>query len=775
MGVVVILGVAFGVVLALAAGARRADSAVDRFLDASSAYDVIVVQGVPGIFDFAPLDLDEVAALPGIEQATPRTTFAASGTTSDGIQVDSSKINFNAHPDGAYGTEINRYRVLEGRLADPADPNELVVPFRSAEVFDLDVGDTIAVNFLAREELGPLFDPTAPDPTTLEELALDPTEELRVVGVVAVAGELAPASRGTDIENVELTPAADEAFHESAIVHSLVIRLEDGAAGVPEFISEVERLGGDQPVLVLTQADATRAAEQAIRPIVRALWVAAGLLLVVILLIGGQVLARQAASEGSDDPALRALGLSGRQAFALRVAKATVVALPTALVAVGIAVALSPLFPVGLAGTAEPDPGLSVDGTVLALGLALVFVALAALAGGAGWWHSRRRGVRARGRASTLLGAVGRTGAPPAAVAGCRMALMPGRTSAATLWTSAATVALGLATVTGVGVFVASLDHLRDSPTLYGWNWDATLGHDFAATIGDEQLEVLRSDEAVSALSVGDDVTLDLDGQDVVVVGVDPVVGAIAPRLIEGRAPESVGEIVVRPSVAEVGETVQATFGETTTELQVVGQAALPRFDAFTSFETLRRLTPEAARQVALVRFAPGADGEDYLAQLHHPPVLYTDEDIEQPALSEDLVNFGRVDQLPVVVGGLMALVAAATLVHALLLTARSHRRDLAVLKSVGFTRRQVVATVGWQATALAVVAALLAVPAGIVVGRWGWLLFAEEVGVVPVAVVPLLAVAVVAIAAVLLANAVALAPAWRAARTPPGEALRAE
>ena len=46
-----------------------------------------------------------------------------------------------------------------------------------------------------------------------------------------------------------------------------------------------------------------------------------------------------------------------------------------AAVAVVVAVAASPIFPLGLGGEAEPDPGVRVDGLVLGLGaVAVVFV-----------------------------------------------------------------------------------------------------------------------------------------------------------------------------------------------------------------------------------------------------------------------------------------------------------------------------------------------------------------------------------------------------------------
>jgi hypothetical protein len=44
----------------------------------------------------------------------------------------------------------------------------------------------------------------------------------------------------------------------------------------------------------------------------------------------------------------------------------------------------------------------------------------------------------------------------------------------------------------------------------------------------------------------------------------------------------------------------------------------------------------------------------------------------------------------------------------------RRRRRDLALLKALGFTRRQISATIAWQATSTVAVGLLIGVPVGI-------------------------------------------------------------
>ncbi len=122
-----------------------------------------------------------------------------------------------------------------------------------------------------------------------------------------------------------------------------------------------------------------------------------------------------------------------------------------------------------------------------------------------------------------------------------------------------------------------------------------------------------------------------------------------------------------------------------------------------------------------------------------------------------------------------MAAVAFATLAHTLALAARRRRHDLGVLRVLGFTRGQTLATVACQASVLVVAALVLAVPLGIAAGRLIWMGFADQLGVVPSAVVPLVGTLAVVGAALAVAQLAAAVPAWRAARVSAATALRAE
>jgi ABC-type antimicrobial peptide transport system permease subunit len=122
-----------------------------------------------------------------------------------------------------------------------------------------------------------------------------------------------------------------------------------------------------------------------------------------------------------------------------------------------------------------------------------------------------------------------------------------------------------------------------------------------------------------------------------------------------------------------------------------------------------------------------------------------------------------------------VALLALGTTAHALITSVRRRRRDLAILKTLGFRRGQISQTVAWQATTFALVAGLIGVPLGIAGGRWAWRLVAEQLGVAAGPVVPPVPVLAIVAGALLVANLLAAGPGWTAARIQPAAALRSE
>ncbi len=127
----------------------------------------------------------------------------------------------------------------------------------------------------------------------------------------------------------------------------------------------------------------------------------------------------------------------------------------------------------------------------------------------------------------------------------------------------------------------------------------------------------------------------------------------------------------------------------------------------------------------------------------------------------------------PLIFGVMLALFGAATLAHLLAVSVARRRREVGLLKVLGFVNHQVASAVGWQATTLALAGAIAGVPLGVLVGRVTWDAFADNLGVVPVSVIPISLICVLVAGAVVAANLIAVAPALVATRSKPGELLR--
>jgi ABC-type lipoprotein release transport system permease subunit len=228
--------------------------------------------------------------------------------------------------------------------------------------------------------------------------------------------------------------------------------------------------------------------------------------------------------------------------------------------------------------------------------------------------------------------------------------------------------------------------------------------------------------------------------------------GRQAPRPVRMRV---VGTVILPPN------PFQAT---------ILGEGA-----AFTP-QGYQRLHPAGARDLPfLVRFVPGVDRDAALASLtavlKDVPNLFV-VGAERPAKVTSLAGIAAV---PILLSALLTIIAVGTLVHTLVRSIGAWQRDLAVLRSIGFIRRQLRAIFCWQATALATVALLIGVPTGIAAGRWGWTAFATQLGVLPEPVVLLSTLLIAVPCTLLLANLIALLPGRAAVRTGTAAILRNE
>lgn len=176
-----------------------------------------------------------------------------------------------------------------------------------------------------------------------------------------------------------------------------------------------------------------------------------------------------------------------------------------------------------------------------------------------------------------------------------------------------------------------------------------------------------------------------------------------------------------------------------------------------------------------LVRLRPGADAGAARARLQRLVPPGNGGMVSGVLRPAEITDYRSLGAAPALLVGALALGAAASLWLTLLSSVRHRRGELAVLKTLGLVRRELIRVVVWQAAAVVAAGIVVGVPLGIALGRFLWTLFATQLDVVPSPVVPALKVSLIAAGALAAAVVVALAPGRTAARTPAAVLLRAE
>jgi hypothetical protein len=145
------------------------------------------------------------------------------------------------------------------------------------------------------------------------------------------------------------------------------------------------------------------------------------------------------------------------------------------------------------------------------------------------------------------------------------------------------------------------------------------------------------------------------------------------------------------------------------------------------------------------------------------------------PVRPAEIVDAESMRSVPLLVGGLLLVSTVIGLSVAMVMSVRARRRDLGILRALGFTGTQVRRSVRAQALATVIPALVLGVPLGIVAGRFVWQVFASELGVVTRVSVPAWLVLATFAGALVVALVAAAVPARVAARIAPAVALRTE
>jgi putative ABC transport system permease protein len=780
LALALLVGAASGGSIAAAAGARRTESAYPRFLESHESYDVTF--GGTGEGRDVAAESAAIMSLPQVADGTRVRFVSAAVKLPDGRTVGFPDFIALVDPVGKDGVTIARWKILAGRLPDPARADEAIIPFNTVDKLGLKLGDVITV-FIG-------------DPFADPEHA--PSARVRIVGVGIQPGSM-PVIGSVTFAGVSLTPAFAAKYDEGLPdwTDGPSVRLKRHS-DIKAFIAAAQ---GIDPIMDIPSKlpEHLSGVRRTLRFEVAALWALSALVALAGIAIVGQALARQIYLGAQDNETLRSLGVERKQLAFSALAVSGAIAIVGAAIAAAFSYLASWLTPIGLARVAEPNPGFRFDVTAYAIGagatIAAVLFATAIPA-----WRAAGRTWAERSALDTGAGFAPVAALPVPAATGVRMAFRPGRRGDTVPVRSAI-----LGTMIGVGALVAalvfgsSLHHLIVTPRLSGYLWDTTLVVEEGASLYDR----LDADRDVEAWTKGGIWGVEIPGASAGGKQIQALnyeaAKPIRPGIVDGRAPRELDEIALglstmRLARAHIGGTIPVTFPANPddpsstarrVEMRVVGSVVIPPFffgfatpgeGVALTFESLGKYSginqAEAAGIPALVRLKPGVDLDRWLDSTRKSlPGLFV---INKREPGAELLSLSRVSGLPMVLAGILALLAAGALIHALLTSIRMRRRDLAVLKTLGFVGSQVRSAIRWQSITMTAVAVVVATPAGLAAGRWLWLPFARDIGVIPEALIPALAFAVAPLA-LALAAAIGALPARAAARAQAAVVLRTE
>ncbi len=833
LSLVVLVGLVGGLGLGSLAAARRTQSSFSTFLAATNPSDLIVsIYGGSDAHNpsYDPALTEAIARLPHVRHVAPAMLLVGAPLTANG--TPRIRVTGLAYPmasiNGLFFTQ-DRLGMSSGSLPSQDRPDDIVMAPVVAKLLGFHLGQMIPYGFYDdAQQSNPGFGTNSVPPAI--------RVNLKIVGLGSLNSEIIEDDVDILPTFVALTPAfAQEVLAHRGEQFSgaltFGIKTEGGIATVPAverqltaLIPPHEQFSEHSLAPVAAKADA------ALRPISIALAVFGAVALLAALLIGIQVIARRFRSEAGDLAILRALG-AGPADTLLDVLLWVVVAIGAgSVLALGVGFALSPVAPLGPVRPVYPSRGLSFDVTVLLLGALFLFLALTTVAVLLAYAAApHRSALRPRIRSSTgarIVTSLARSGLPAPGVVGVRMALERDDSRAAVpvrsvLLGSSLAVALVAATLT----FGSSLGTLVSNPPLYGWNWSYLLnpvgsGGGNVPTIA---LSMLHHDRYVSGYTGTDFNDVEIDGQ-LVPVLLSNTGAAVAPPVLSGHGVDGSHQVVLGAATLaqlhkHLGQYVTVSFGSPKdapiyvppTRLQIVGTATLPAIgfastvSDHTSLGTGGLLSLQmlptrflaavngtnsllGGQNLVLVRFKQNAPPQAALASLHNIARAVNRALASLPGGSEnnaivvqgvqrpaEIVNYGTMGLTPTLLVSGLALGAVVALALTLIASVRQRRRDLALLKTIGFVRGQLAAAVAWQASVVALIGIIIGIPLGIVAGRWLWNLFARQIHAVPYPTVSLASMALVAAGTIVLANVVAAVPARAASRTPTALMLRAE
>lgn len=554
---------------------------------------------------------------------------------------------------------------------------------------------------------------------------------------------------------------------------ALLARLAD-PANAAVFAGEV--LAADPTQLVGTQdwLD-TRGDALAVNEFFGAFLAAFGLFVLVAagVVVAGSVTNRVLARR-REVGMLKAIGATPRQLIWAITVEHLVLCAVSLVIGWVLAVALAPRLRLGVAAVlGSPERRLAL-GSLAFAALALAAIVVVATAAplarlGRLTTAAALQPAETGGHGSAVAGAAAALGAGPSVTSGLKdTTSRPLRTVLAVSSILLAIVAL----VVTLGLN-RTVSHVSARSELTGDPWDVSIArHDTSPA----RIEaVLGSAAGVAAWSFDSEDRRVIDGGGVALVravGGDPSSAGYVVQ--QGRSMRAAGEAMAGYGFLQrfgkrIGSVVGVDLNGTPIEVTIVGRYAETEDSGevlLVRWETISALQPAAAPDVYRVVARSGTDRAALAADL----ASALGPGVAVAPTTVDTAGFDAFEVAFWLVALLVLAVALANVGATILLGVHERRRELGVLRSIGFTPGQLVVATAASTAVLAVLAALIGVPVGLWVNATmlhaiGKAMgYGPELGVGPSAVAMIGAVAAVAVATVAIGASTCVATVRRTA-----------
>jgi len=498
-----LVGLVGGTAMGSLMAGRRTQSSFATYLASTNPSSLTINEfsnGPSSNLAFSAAAEAKVAHLPGVKHVEAAVVVNMLPLLANGApRVDATTLQSVfaiASVDGLFFSQ-DRVVATKGRVASSIKPDEVVMTALAARLLDFHVGQVIRYGlYTARQESTPGFGTPQVHPAR--------SVEVKLVGLVQI-------DTGLVEDNIDRLPTLE--FLTPAFVRDYVQPL--GAPVEQDVTYGVQLKAGSVELAAIEGGFARLAARGAsyqfhltspvvakvdlsVKPLSIALGVFGFVATLAALVIASQALSRQQRDLTEEQKVLRALGASRAVIMTEGLVGDLVATVSGSLLAMVVAVALSPLSPLGPVRSVYPGPWFAFDWTVLGGGLIILVIGLSAVAVGLAYRGATHRvGRNARlvqARQSRVASATAATGLPVAASVGVRFALEPrqGRTAVpvrAALLGGMLAVSLVVATLT----FGSSLRLLVSRPSLYGWDWSYMLNPIIYCHPHEQAVEGLRA------------------------------------------------------------------------------------------------------------------------------------------------------------------------------------------------------------------------------------------------------------------------------------------